>query len=117
MNLCRNCQRVSASRRRGLCWSCYHAPGVREKFPSTSKMGRRGVGYRGNILPEPTDAPPGTEAKVRVLEERARLGQALWHPLDSREESPTELFARLAVMWNVGRRDVRRARVLKGGAA
>ncbi len=33
-------------------------------------------------LPEPTDALPGTPEKVAVLEERARRGQQLWHPLD-----------------------------------
>ena len=35
-------------------------------------------------MPEPTDALPGTLDKVRVLEERARLGQALWHPQDAK---------------------------------
>ena len=37
---------------------------------------------------QPTAALPGTEEKVRVLEERARLGQALWHPLDAKIELP-----------------------------
>jgi hypothetical protein len=31
----------------------------------------------------PTRALPGTPEKVAVLRERARLGQALWHPLDA----------------------------------
>ena len=35
-------------------------------------------------MPEPTDALPGTPEKVLVLEERARRGQCLWHPLDAR---------------------------------
>lgn len=34
-------------------------------------------------LPDlPTTALPGTEEKVNVLAERARLGETLWHPLD-----------------------------------
>jgi hypothetical protein len=88
--LCRHCQRVKSNRPRGLCWSCYYTPGVREKFPSTSKFARRGVSdFNGRArLPEPTAALPGTEAKVRVLEERARQGQALWHPLDAKLELP-----------------------------
>ncbi len=41
--MCRHCQRVRSNRPRGLCWSCYYTPGVREKYPSTSKYARRGV--------------------------------------------------------------------------
>lgn len=32
---------------------------------------------------EPTDAPPGSEEKIRVLAERAAAGQSLHHPEDS----------------------------------
>jgi hypothetical protein len=83
--LCRHCQRVPSNRPRGLCWSCYYTPGVRDLYPSTSKFARRGVGdFNGQAaLPEPTDAPPGSPEKVAVLAQRARLGQALWHPRDA----------------------------------
>src|SRR5437660_3587141 len=86
MSLCRHCHRSSVNRPRGLCWSCYYTPGVRERFPSTSKFARRGVDdFNGNavLAPAPTTALPGTPEKVAVLEERARLRQALWHPLDA----------------------------------
>ncbi len=36
------------------------------------------------LPPGPTDALPGSEEKIRVLAERARLGLPLWHPLDAR---------------------------------
>ena len=87
--MCHHCQRVKSNRPRGLCWSCYYSPGVREKFPSTSKFARRGIGdFNGRAeLAEPTAALPGSEEKVGVLEERARLGQALWHPLDARADA------------------------------
>jgi hypothetical protein len=93
--LCRHCQKVKSNRPRGLCWTCYYTPGVRDLFPSTSKFARRGVrDFNGRTrTPEPTDALPGTSAKVAVLEERARLGLALWHPLDAtldRQLAPTE---------------------------
>jgi hypothetical protein len=74
------------NRPRGLCWSCYYTPGVRDLYPSTSKFARRGVGdFNGNIvLPSaPTGAAPGSPEKVAILEERARLRHALWHPLDA----------------------------------
>jgi hypothetical protein len=84
--LCRHCQKVKSNRPRGLCWSCYYTPGVRDRYPSTSKFARRGVmDFNGRAkMPEPTDALPGSLEKVRILEERARLGQALWHPLDAK---------------------------------
>jgi hypothetical protein len=55
-------------------------------YPSTSKFARRGVGdFNGaSILPaQSTSALPGSPEKVAVLEERARLGVSLWHPLDA----------------------------------
>ncbi len=84
--MCRHCQRVKSNRPRGLCWSCYYTPGVRELFPSTSKFARRGIlDFNGRTAQaaEPTAAPPGSAEKVSVLEERARLGQSLWHPHDA----------------------------------
>jgi hypothetical protein len=83
--LCRHCQKVKSNRPRGLCWSCYYTPGVREQYPSTSKFARRGVSdFNGRTrLPEPTDALPGTPEKVAVLMERARRGLSLWHPDDA----------------------------------
>jgi hypothetical protein len=83
--MCRHCGKVKSNRPRGLCWSCYYSPGVREKYPSTSKFARRGVSdYNGlSPLPEPTQALPGSPEKVAVLEMRARLRQALWHPADA----------------------------------
>lgn len=91
--LCRHCGRVPPSRPRGLCWSCYYSPGVREKYPSTSKFARRGVGnFNGapEQLPEPTRAAPGSPEKVAVLERRALLRQCLWHP----EDAPMDIESR-----------------------
>lgn len=85
VKICRHCGKVKVNRPRGLCWSCYYSPGVRALYPSTSKFARRGIeDLDGPVaLPSiPTDALPGTEEKVAVLEERARLGVSLWHPED-----------------------------------
>jgi hypothetical protein len=84
---CRHCHYGKVSRPRGLCWSCYYRPGIRDQYPSTSKFGRRGLGlFYGRVpLPsQPTAALPGSSEKVAVLEQRARLKQALWHPDDAR---------------------------------
>jgi hypothetical protein len=84
--LCRHCQRVPSNRPRGLCWSCYYTPGIRDLYPSTSKFARRGINdfNGGAVLPgAPTTALPGTPEKVEVLIQRARLRQSLWHPADA----------------------------------
>ena len=83
---CRHCGRAKVNRPRGLCWSCYYTHGVRDRYPSTSKFARRGLGiFNGNTVqpPVPTTAPPGTPEKMAVLEMRIRHRQALWHPLDA----------------------------------
>jgi hypothetical protein len=84
--LCRHCGKIPPSRPRGLCWSCYYKPGVRDSYPSTSKFARRGPGnFNGQpeLLPVPTRALPGTAEKVAVLEGRVSRHQSLWHPLDA----------------------------------
>jgi hypothetical protein len=90
-----HCQRPTRySRGRGLCRACYHDLAIRaehvrpfDKARHTERSGRRGIGQGGERvrLPEPTTVLPGPD-KVFVLEERARLGQQLWHPLDTGAE-------------------------------
>jgi len=95
--LCRHCHRVEANRPRGLCWSCYYTPGLRELYPSTSKFGQRGLDdfYGEAALPPlPTRAAPGSPEKVAVLEQRAMNRQALWHP----DDGPVEVEKRRAVV-------------------
>lgn len=85
--ICRNCTKSKVNRPRGLCWSCYYTPGVKERFPSTSKYARRGVGnFSGNapLPPAPTTAVPGTPEKLAVLEQRAKMKLSLFHPADAR---------------------------------
>ena len=87
--ICKHCQKSKVNRPRGLCWSCYYTPGVKEMYPSTSKYARRGVGnFTGNapVAPRPTCFAPGTAEKMAVLEERAKNKQALWHPFDAQYE-------------------------------
>jgi hypothetical protein len=84
--ICRHCARANASRPRGLCWTCYYTPGLRQQYPSTSKFGRRGLeDFNGRLmLPEaPTRAQPGSPEKIAVLQQRALKRQALWHPDDA----------------------------------
>ena len=86
--LCCHCHREPANRPRGLCWRCYHTPGVREQYPSTSKYTRRGVGNLTGDRPPPvpTDTLPGTPERVAVLAERAMRGEHLFHPGDTTRE-------------------------------
>ena len=86
---CKHCRKSNACRPRGLCWSCYYAPGVRDLYPSTSVYAHRGVANisgKGCEPPAPTGALPGSAEKVAILAERARSKQSLWHPEDTRIE-------------------------------
>lgn len=86
---CRHCNRRRPNRPRGLCWSCYYRPGVRDLYPSTSKHAPRqpSSSYREPFhakgKAEPTDALPGTTEKVCVLTERATAELELFHADDS----------------------------------
>ena len=51
--ICRHCRRSGVNRPRGLCWTCYYTPGVRELYPSGSKYARRGVGNFCGTPPPP----------------------------------------------------------------
>jgi hypothetical protein len=95
--VCKHCRKSKVNRPRGLCWTCYYTPGVKDQYPSTSKYARRGVGnFNGNApLPEPTLYPPGTPEKMAVLEMRAQLQQALWHPLDAQYDGDPNPLAEL----------------------
>lgn len=79
----------NVSRPRGLCWTCYYTPGLRDQYPPVSKKGEYGAlaGKDRNVQsaqPTPTDTLPGTEERFRVMEERVRNGQATKHPEDAR---------------------------------
>jgi hypothetical protein len=83
---CVHCCKRTPCRAGGLCTPCYNHPVVRSIYVGRTPEDHRGYGL-GNMegtIPTPTDALPGTEEKMRVLEERARLGQRLWHPNDAR---------------------------------
>jgi hypothetical protein len=79
-----HCRVAPVNRPRGLCWRCYHVPGVKEQYPICSAFARRGVGLfagRGKT-PRPTTAAPGTKEKLAVLAARAAAGEELFHPND-----------------------------------
>jgi hypothetical protein len=90
--LCRHCQQTKSNRPRGLCWTCYYTPGIREQHKSTSKFARKDVGAVTMLAPlpdSPTDATPGSEEKILIFIERVRLRQQLFHPLDASDVLPS----------------------------
>ena len=83
ISACRHCGRSKVCRPRGLCWSCYYTPGVKERFPPVSKFGVRGIGHSaGRLAPVPTDAAPGSDEKVAAMAWRVSNGYLPFHPLD-----------------------------------
>jgi hypothetical protein len=90
VRICRHCKDGDkpVNRPRGLCWTCYYTPGVKALYPSTSKFAVRGVGngqrFRIKLDSAPTMAVPGSIEKVEVMEDRAKRGVAIFHPVDAR---------------------------------
>jgi hypothetical protein len=82
---CRNCGN-KANRPRGLCSPCYESREIRARFPSVSPCAYVcGTEFLGRVplAEEPTAANPGTEEKIRVMTERVRNRQAVFHPQDA----------------------------------
>ena len=94
----RHCGRDKANRPRGLCWTCYSLPGIRDQYAVHPLLGRRGVGLANSNIPPPgpTVAWPGSPAKMVALEERAAANVGLWHRGDlnlaSRTTDNEEVF-------------------------
>lgn len=97
MKPCRHCQVRKANRPRGLCWRCYYTPGISALYPSTSKFARRAAVkdfYGATREPQPTDVPPGTPERVKVMEGRAARRESLFgggdveKRFDWRDETP-----------------------------
>lgn len=78
--LCKHCQIRVCWRARGLCGTCYELPELRHKYQTQ----RESVCILPTRPPQPTDAAPGSPAKVAVLEARYAAGEYLWHPLDAK---------------------------------
>lgn len=52
--MCRHCQKKKSNRPRGLCWHCYHVPGLRDLYPSLSKFAQWANGPPARL---PADVP------------------------------------------------------------
>lgn len=91
---CVHCRSKKAGRPRGLCWTCYYTPGLREWYPicpdpAKRKYVRRGApDFTGPSKPcRLTLTLPGTPERERVLTDRAQAGQSLFHPNDAQRDA------------------------------
>lgn len=90
---CRHCGPRTGKRGnrcRGLCYGCFMTLSIRKQY-SVASNGERRADVADSccpvVLPEPTDTLPGTEERIRVMQERARLRLAVKHPQDRERES------------------------------
>lgn len=85
---CRHCHGRGVNRPRGLCWRCYHLPGVKDRYPALMNGTGRARAYGlGLVAPvkqaaQACAARPGTEGKMVVMRQRLERGEHLHHPED-----------------------------------
>ena len=86
LSACPECSRPGFRRtfRRCLCRSCYAIRQVRDRYRPFRFRDVYDDARTANIPDVPTDALPGTEAKIQVMCERARNHQLLFCPDDAR---------------------------------
>jgi hypothetical protein len=101
---CQHCGKPKVNRPRGLCWGCYYAPGVRERYGSGSVYARRGVGHTpaARLPARATDAPPGSLEKMRVMHARLLAAESLHHPDDNPEPDAALLLPFVGLHYDGG---------------
>lgn len=81
---CRHCGKTNAIDRRGLCRGCYRTPIIRAGYGVLTGQTAYFDETRYDFpLGLPTEAEPGTEEKIRVMEMRAEMNLRVTHPLDN----------------------------------
>lgn len=82
---CRHCDRRIAVKARLLCEPCYYDPPTRDLYPPVSKYGVHSADtYAPSAVPaDPTNAPCGSLAKLKVMRQRFERGEGLFHPDDN----------------------------------
>lgn len=81
---CRHCGRRDPTRPRGLCFSCYTTPAVRDLYRVSERCEHgQPADFQGSAPePMPTEHLPGSPEKVTELERRAMAGESLWSRKD-----------------------------------
>lgn len=90
ITVCQHCQEARKLMRRNLCKRCYMDRKIRYRYRSIPGP-RRPETAPGVVLPSsyrmpgtPTQAVPGSEEKIMILQERASRRESLFHPQDLR---------------------------------
>ena len=78
LSICLHCGAGRKSSRAGLCLPCFRVKEIRERYQAQHVWDLRPP----TQLPSPTDTYPGSEARIRVLEDRLDKGLILFHPGD-----------------------------------
>ena len=83
---CVHCRERPACRARQMCWTCYYTPGLRGRYRVAHRASRKGEAADftgpGREPAAATEAAPGSEEKMRVMEDRVSRGEKLHHPQD-----------------------------------
>lgn len=98
---CKHCGKVGLTRSRGLCYACYQNYEIRKQYGSYTKVpfgSEFNLDSRSRPLPlpdQPTEAVPGSEQKVAIMEQRLQSGRSIFHPHDYTWDRDFELLDQL----------------------
>jgi hypothetical protein len=94
---CAFCGKPLKDHRPTLCKECYLIQEIREQIFKNGKtknslecIAQQEATFLGSLPPEPTNAIPGSDEKIRVMEERRRKGYSLHHPYDLKYQPPNK---------------------------
>lgn len=80
---CRHCGRMrTGNRPRGLCWTCYYTPSVRDLYPADARFAGQAGRATDNRPAAACQYAPGSDAKIAVMGRRADSRLDLHHPDD-----------------------------------
>jgi hypothetical protein len=79
---CAHCGREAHLQSRRLCRPCWLDPELRAAYGTATRRADDLPAVTGHDPDGPTDAEPGSEAKIVILQRRLWAGHRLWHPGD-----------------------------------
>lgn len=92
---CRHCNRYQTVHSRGLCWTCYRTPGLKDQYPPMPKAEASRLGAKASLEKRQamreefgTEEPTDEQLEAMIAEQRKKLPR--WWKDDAEQERRKE---------------------------